>query len=93
MEMFHFRLDGDFGLSDGDAGIPCQYKLVSNLFLLARMSPIRTGSRPSMRTTAGLFLNKREYRIQMLNGEKSIETHLFEKTKLDGPSPYTNVIF
>ena len=29
----------------------------------------------------------------MLNGEKTIETRLFEKTELDGPAPYTHVIF
>ena len=29
----------------------------------------------------------------MLNGDKTIETRLFEKTELDGPAPYTHVIF
>jgi len=29
----------------------------------------------------------------MLNGEKTIETRLCEKTELDGPAPYTHVIF
>ena len=33
-----------------------------------------------MRTTAGSFLNKLEYQMQMLNDEKTIETRLFEKT-------------
>ena len=46
-----------------------------------------------MRRTAGSFLIKSEYRIQMLNDEKTIETRLFEKTELKGPAPYTHVIF
>jgi hypothetical protein len=46
-----------------------------------------------MRTTAGSFLNKLEYQMQMLNDEKSIETRLFEKTELYGPAPYTHVLF
>jgi hypothetical protein len=50
-------------------------------------------SRPSMRTTAGSFLNKLEYQMQMLNDEKTIETRLFEKTELYGPAPYTHVLF
>ncbi len=37
-------------------------------------------SRPSMRTTAGSFLNKLEYQMQTLNYEKTIEIRLFEKT-------------
>lgn len=60
----------------------------SDMFVLP---PMR--SRPSMRRTAGSFLNEREYWIQMLNGEKTIETRLCEKTELDGPAPYTHVIF
>ena len=60
----------------------------SDMFVLP---PMR--SRPSMRRTAGSFLNEREYWIQMLNGEKTIETRLCEKTELNGPAPYTHVIF
>jgi hypothetical protein len=60
----------------------------SDMFVLP---PMR--SRSSMRRTAGSFLNEREYWIQMLNGEKTIETRLCEKTELDGPAPYTHVIF
>ena len=54
----------------------------SDMFVLP---PMR--SRPSMRRTAGSFLNEREYWIQMLNGEKTIETRLCEKTELDGLRP------
>jgi hypothetical protein len=50
-------------------------------------------SRPSMRTTAGSFLNKLEYQMQMLNDKKTIKTRLFEKTELYGPAPYTHVLF
>ncbi len=60
----------------------------SDMFVLP---PMR--SRPSMRRTAGSFLNEREYWIQMLNGGKTIETRLYEKTELDGSVPFTNVIF
>lgn len=50
-------------------------------------------SRPSIRRTAGSFLNDRKYWIKMLNGHKTIETRLFEKTELGGPASYTHVIF
>ena len=40
-----------------------------------------------MRRTAGSFLNEREYWIQMLNGEKTIETRLCEKTEWTGLRP------
>ena len=50
-----------------------------DMFLLL---PIR--SRSFIRWTAGSFLNKRENWIQMLNGEKTIETRLKDK--------YTHVI-
>ena len=46
-----------------------------------------------MRTTAGSFLNKLEYQMQMLNDKKTIETRFFEKLELYGPAPYTHVLF
>ena len=46
-----------------------------------------------MRRTAGSFLNKLEYWMQLLSDEKTIEIRLCEKTELDGPAPYTHVLF
>ena len=42
-----------------------------------------------MRKTAGSFLNRLDYQMQMLNDEKNIKIRFFEKTELYDPVPYT----